>query len=396
MKIWKSLDFTLMFAPLVLIGFGTVMIYSASMVDAPVKFEVEPNHFLLKQLQWAVIGLAVFLVAAFIPYRQYRRFVKLTVLIMVLSLVGVFIFGETRNNATSWYVFGGFSVQPAEFVKVGLVLYLASVYAKKQPYIDNFTQGVLPPLYLTSLLLGLIIMQPDIGTAAVIAMIAASVVISSGIRMKHVMILVSGIVLVTVLASQQMITDERASRFTGAYQPFETPDADGYHLIQSYIAIGSGGLTGEGLGQGVQKLGYLPEPHTDFIMAVIAEELGFIGVVITLGLLALFVLRGLYIAKKCEDPFGSLLAIGISSMVAIQAIINLGAMSGLLPITGVPLPFVSYGGSALLIFMLAAGMLNSVARGVRFNEEKEVREKEPGQFKERTINKNRGVKSWQN
>ncbi|SIS38051.1 putative lipid II flippase FtsW [Salimicrobium flavidum] len=396
MKRWKSLDFTLMFAPLVLIGFGTVMIYSASMVDAPVKFDVAPNHFLVKQLQWAAIGLVVFLVAAFIPYRQYRRFVKLTVLIMVLSLAGLFVFGESRNNANSWYVFGGFSIQPAEFVKIGLILYLASVYAKKQSYIDNFTRGVLPPLYLTALLLGLIIMQPDIGTAAVVAMIAASIVISSGIRIKHMSILVGGILLVTVFASQQMITEERASRFTGAYQPFETPASDGYHLIQSYIAIGTGGWFGEGLGQGVQKLGYLPEPHTDFIMAVIAEELGFIGVLIIIGLLSLIVLRGLYIAKKCGDPFGSLLAIGISSMIAIQAFINLGAMSGLLPITGVPLPFVSYGGSALLIFMLAAGMLNSVARGVHHSEEKEVKEKTTATSNNESYTKNRGVKSWQN
>ncbi|SDJ04188.1 putative lipid II flippase FtsW [Salimicrobium halophilum] len=396
MKRWKSLDFTLMFAPLVLIGFGSVMIYSASMVDAPVKFDVEPNHFLMKQLQWAVIGLVIFLTAAFIPYRQYRRFVKLTVLVMLVSLLGLFVFGETRNGATSWYVLGGMSIQPAEFVKIGLILYLASVYAKKQSYIENFTQGVLPPLYLTALLLGLIIFQPDIGTAAVIAMIAASVVISSGIKVKHMLILISGIFLVIILAAQQMNTAERSSRFTGAYQPFETPESDGYHLIQSYISIGTGGWTGQGLGQGVQKLGYLPEPHTDFIMAVIAEELGFIGVVVTLGLLALIVLRGLYIAKKCEDAFGSLLAIGISSMIAIQAIINLGAMSGLLPITGVPLPFVSYGGSALLIFMLAVGMLNSVARGVHYKEEKETKEAEPAPPKKQSYTTSQGVKSWQN
>ncbi|WP_347860691.1 FtsW/RodA/SpoVE family cell cycle protein [Salimicrobium sp. PL1-032A] len=396
MKRWKSLDFTLMFAPLVLIGFGAVMIYSASMVDAPVKFEVPANHFLVKQLQWAGIGLVLFLLAAFIPYKQYRRFVKLTVLVMLVSLLGLFVFGENRNGATSWYVIGGMSIQPSEFVKIGLILYLASVYAKKQSYIENFTQGVLPPLYLTALLLGLIIFQPDIGTAAVIAMIAASIVVSSGIKVKHMLILIGGILLVVILASQQMNTAERSSRFTGAYQPFETPDSDGYHLIQSYISIGTGGWTGQGLGQGVQKLGYLPEPHTDFIMAVIAEELGFIGVAITLGLLALIVLRGLYIAKKCVDPFGSLLAIGVSSMIAIQAIINLGAMSGLLPITGVPLPFVSYGGSALLIFMLAVGMLNSVARGVHHREEKEAKQAVSSKDGEPTYPTKQGLKSWQN
>lgn len=162
-----------------------------------------------------------------------------------------------------------------------------------------------------------------------------------------------------------MVTDVRIARFTGVYQPYTAPDTDGYHLIQSYLAIGVGGITGEGLGQSVQKLGYLMEAHTDFIMAIIAEELGFIGVIIVIGTSATIVLRGYFIARKCKDSFGSLIAIGISTMVGIQATVNLGAISGVLPITGVTLPFISYGGSSLLVLMVSMGVLNNVAMNVK-------------------------------
>src|SRR5699024_3142616 len=196
------------------------------------------------------------------------------------------------------------------------------------------------------------------------------IIISSGIRFRHIFLLVLVGVLFLSLVIPQMVTDTRINRFTGAYQPFEAPDDVGYHLIQSYLAIGVGGITGEGLGQSVQKLGYLFGPHTDFIMAIIAEELGFIGVFIVIGLLALIVLRGIFIARKCRDSFGALLAIGISSMVGVQAFINLGAISGVLPITGVTLPFVSYGGSSLLVLMISMGILNNIARTVKATETK--------------------------
>src|SRR5690625_600480 len=165
-----------------------------------------------------------------------------------------------------------------------------------------------------------------------------------------------------------MVTDTRISRFTGAYQPFTAPEDSGYHLIQSYIAIGVGGLTGEGLGQSVQQLGYLWGAHTDFIMSIIAEELGFVGVMIVIALLATIVLRGFYISRQCHDSFGSLLAIGLSALVGIQAFVNLGAISGILPITGVPLPFISYGGSSLIVMFIAMGILNNIARSVKQQE----------------------------
>src|SRR5690625_2002767 len=214
----------------------------------------------------------------------------------------------------------------------------------------------------------LILMHLDLCYAMIIILLVSTIIIRFGIRFNHILLLLTFSATIILLMVPSMITETRIARFTGAYQPFLNPDTDGYHLIQSYLAIGGGGLSGEGLGQSVQKLGYLWGAHTDFIMAVIAEELGVLGVIIVIGLFIVITLRGLFIARKCEDSFGALLAIGISSMVAIQAFINLGAISGILPITGVTLPFISYGGSSLLVLMISMGILNNIARTVNLKE----------------------------
>ncbi|SFB18381.1 cell division-specific peptidoglycan biosynthesis regulator FtsW [Lentibacillus halodurans] len=388
----KDYDFTLMITPVLLAAFGIVMIYSASMVLAVVE-GYESTHYLVRQIQWFFLAMVGFTLTSAFPYKYYQKLIKIMILIIVVLLIGVLFFGSTANNARSWFDFGPVSLQPAEFAKLGLIIYLASVYSKKQAYINEFNRGVLPPLILTAVILALIVQQPDIGTAAIIFLIACSVIFSSGVRFKHLFILVFVGLALVAFAIPSMITDERISRFAGAFQPFEDPDDDGYHLIQSYLAIGSGGLTGEGLGQSIQKLGFLLEPHTDFIMAVIAEELGFIGVVIVVGMLSIIVLRGLFIARKCSDSFGSLLAIGISSMVGIQAFINLGAISGILPITGVPLPFVSYGGSSLLVMMVAMGIMNNIAKFVKQKEQEPV----PANTEDSEMNiyRTRGGKTWE-
>lgn len=363
----KGFDYTLIVIPLFLAGFGIVMVYSASMVSAVVD-GLESTYFLTKQAQWFVLGLIGFIFCCFFPYRAYQKLIVPLVLISIVSLLAVLLFGDVVNNAKRSLDIAGFNIQPSEFVKLALILYLASVYSKKQQYINEFKTAVLPPLILTSAIVGLIVFQPDIGTASIIVLIVSTIIFSSGIKFKHFIFLtLSGIALVALI-TPKLVTDTRIARFTGAYQPFANPDAEGYHLIQSYLAISGGGISGEGLGQSVQKLGYLWGAHTDFIMAVIAEELGIFGVILVIGLFIVITLRGLYIAKKCPDIFGSLLAIGISSMIAIQAIINLGAISGILPITGVTLPFISYGGSSLLVVMCSMGILNNIARYVHLKE----------------------------
>lgn len=388
----KYFDFTLMITPILLAGFGAVMIYSASMVSAIVE-GFESTHYFFRQLQWFMIGLVGFVFCCIFPYKYYQKLMKTIVLGVVGLLIGVLLFGEERGNAQSWFVIGPLSIQPAEFAKLGLIMYLASVYSKKQAYINEFTKGVLPPLVLTGMILGLIVLQPDIGTAAIIFLIACSVIFSSGIRYKHLLLLALLGAIILAFAIPHMVTDVRISRFTGAYKPFEDPGKDGYHLIQSYLAIGGGGLSGEGLGQSVQKLGFLFGAHTDFIMAVIAEELGFAGVVLVIGMLATIVLRGIFISRKCKDSFGALLAIGISSMVGIQTFINLGAISGILPITGVTLPFVSYGGSSLLILMISMGIMNNIAMNVKKQDLEPMSTKERETPYERNFNY-RGGRKW--
>ncbi|WP_018932802.1 FtsW/RodA/SpoVE family cell cycle protein [Gracilibacillus lacisalsi] len=368
----KTFDFLLMISPLLLAGFGVVMVYSASMVTSVIVREDPAYSLALKQAMYLLIGVALFLFASYFKYTLYLKLTKWIVLFMFISLIWVDFFGHTLNNAKSWVALGPFSVQPAEFVKIGLIIYLAAIYTKKLNYIDDFFKAVIPPLIITSALTALIIKQPDVGTAAIVFAIACTVIFSSGIKFKHLSLLILTGLIVLSAVGFHMASDERISRFTGAYHPFEDIAGDGYQLIQSYIAIGTGGLSGVGIGQGIQKLGYLTQAESDFIMAVIAEELGLFGVLFVLVNLSIIVIRGLFIAKKCENPFGTLLAIGISSMVGIQAVVNLGAISGLLPITGVPLPFVSAGGSSLVMLLFSVGILNNIARHVnyqRFNEE---------------------------
>lgn len=364
----RGFDYSLIITPIFLAGFGVMMIYSASMVSTAIE-GLDGTYYLMKQLRWFVIGIIGFVFCCFFPYRNYQKLVMFIVLGSILLLIMTLIFGDTVNKATRSIDILGFNIQPSEFIKLSLIMYLAAVYSKKQEYIGNFFKGVFPPLLLTLVMVGLIVAQPDIGTASIILLIVSTIIISSGIKVKHLLFLFTIGLSIILIILPRMITDTRIARFTGAYHPFENPDGEGYHLIQSYLAIGGGGISGEGLGQSIQKLGYLWGAHTDFIMAVIAEELGIFGVILVIGMYMLITLRGLYIAKKCTDSFGALLAIGISSMVAIQALINLGAISGLLPITGVPLPFISYGGSSLFMLMLAMGILNNIARSVKLTEE---------------------------
>lgn len=393
LKNWKHFDFTLMITPILLAGFGIVMVYSASMVDAVVD-GLKSNYYLVRQSIFFIVSLIGFAIISFLPYQVYQKKMKIIIISCIILLLAVLFFGDTVNNARSWFRFGPFSLQPAEVAKLGLIMYLAAIYSKKQAYLDQFSKGVLPPLIITAVVLGLITGQPDVGTAAIIFLMACTVIFASGIKWRHLFILVFAGLVLLAFAIPNMVTEERLSRFTGAYQPFNSPDLNGYQLIQSYVAIGNGGLTGEGLGQSVQKLGFLVEGHTDFIMAIIAEELGFVGVAIVLGLLAAIVFRGLYISRKCQDSFGSLLALGIASMVGIQTFINLGAISGILPITGVPLPFVSYGGSSLLFMMIAVGILNNIAMQVNKKEdEREELAPKSGLFQRKSINSYRGGKA---
>lgn len=354
-----------MLAPILLAAFGVVMIYSASMVTA-VADGLDSKYYLFKQLQWFVLGLIGFSIFAIFPYKKLKLLTKWVVILSFVLLIGVLLFGETANQATrAIRLFGVINLQPAEFVKLGVIIYLASIYSKKQDYIESLSKAVIPPLILVGIFTFLILLQPDIGTAGILIVTTLIIISCAGFKIKHLAGIGAMLLLLIATAIPIMATEKRLARITGAYQPFASPESEGYHLVQSYLAIGSSGLSGEGLGQSIQKLGYLWGAHTDFIMAIIAEELGVFGVVGVIGLLALIVLRGLYIARYCADQFGSLLAVGISAMIGVQALINLSVTSGLVPITGVPLPFISYGGSSLFVLMISMGILNNIAKNVK-------------------------------
>lgn len=378
-KILKSYDYSLIIVIALLSLFGLVMVYSASMVTW---HGVDSDFFYNKQKMNLLAALVVFIVTALFPYKAMKS-TKILLPMVMLTLLGLlilFVVGKVAGNALSWIEVGARSIQPSELAKLSVIIYLSAVYAKKQSYINEFNKGVLPPLLFLVMVFFLIAIQPDFGTAGIIMLIAAAIILSSGMNFKNilklVMIVAILLVPVSLILKDEVFSEKRMARITSFSDPFGDEQKSGYQLANAYYAIGSGGITGLGLGQSNQKLGYLPEAHTDFIIAVIAEELGVFGVGFVLLSLAFIVLKGIHISLKCKDPFGSLLAIGISSMIGIQSFVNLGGASGVIPLTGVPLPFVSYGGSSLLQLAIATGILVNVSMFVNF-EEKYKKDKAP-------------------
>ncbi|MFC0274688.1 FtsW/RodA/SpoVE family cell cycle protein [Metabacillus herbersteinensis] len=385
-KILKSYDYSLILAIFLLCAFGLTMIYSSSMITAVARYGYEPDHFYQRQKMALTLGSFVFLIMMFLPYRIFlnSKLLKFIMLGSLLILGSLFFFGHAAGNAQSWIKVGGLSLQPGEFVKLSVIIYLAAVYNKKQSYINKFGKGALPPLVFTILVCLFVAIQPDFGTAFIIGMIAVCMILCSGMGIKNIFkflaLGLAGLIVISpilLLNADDIFSKERISRFIGFADPFKYVKDEGYHLVNSFYAIGSGGLSGVGLGQSVQKYGYLPESHTDFIMAIIAEELGILGVLFVLVLLSFIVLKGFSIARNCDDPFGTLLAVGISSMIAIQTMINLGGLTGLIPITGVPLPFISYGGSSILLLMMSMGLLVNVSMFVNYRHSYKKKEVQP-------------------
>lgn len=371
-KILKCYDYKFITALIILSLIGLIMVYSASMVTTISRYGVSGDYFYKKQKLALIAGFIIFTLAAIVPYKIYQEKAVLKVLlgVAVALLILVLAFGHTAGNAQSWFKIGPIAIQPLEMTKLTLIIYLAAVFANKQEYINDLKRSILPPMLVVLFICFLIILQPDYGGALLILGTVAAIVLCSGISKKSILkINLLGVIGTLVMLAVLLVTGNmdllfspgRLARFTGFLHPFENQQGDGYQLVNSYVAIGNGGILGMGLGQGIQKTGYLPESHTDFIMAIIAEELGFWGVLLVLGLLFFIIFEGLKTAIKCRDPFGALLAIGISVMIAVQVFVNLGAVTGLLPITGVTLPFISFGGSSLTLLMLAAGILTNVS-----------------------------------
>ncbi|WP_083402328.1 putative lipid II flippase FtsW [Bacillus sp. MUM 116] len=352
----KKVDKLLIIAILFLSLFGLVMVFSASFPLSLVDYN-NPRIFFAKQLKSFVIGMVLFIITAIIPYRIYGKFSPFFVMISIFFLIIILIpgIGVERNNSQRWLQLGPLVIQPTEAVKLVMILYFSYIYAKKQEYINDFWKGVMPPLLLLAIVFLLVLKQPDLGTATAILLPCGFILLCSGARAIHLILL--GSITVGGISFFAITAPYRLERITSFLNPFADPNGNGYQLIQSYFGIASGGIWGQGLGKGIQKLGYLPEAHTDFIMSVISEELGVFGVLIVIISYLFIMYRGVRISLKSREPFAKLLAIGLTFQIMVQAVFNLGAVSGLLPITGVPLPFISYGGSSLIILLISSGIL---------------------------------------
>lgn len=338
---------------------GVVMVYSASDLLAAKRFG-DRYHFLKKELVFVVVGLAGLWLAARIPYQRWRAWAPLIVCVAFALLVAVLIpgVGISVHGARRWLRFPLLAFQPSELAKVAAVVYLAAYMAARGPRIRTL-RGLVPPLLLVFGMVGLVIVEPDLGTAVDIAFVALSLLVLGGARWRHVLIPLACMAAAVYLLVFQF--GYKRDRVEAYLNPSKSAQGSGYQVVQAQLAFGEGGLIGVGPGKGQQKLFFLPELHTDFIFAVLGEEWGLVGTVAVVLLYGAFAYLGLAIALRTNEPFGQFLAAGLTLMVASQALINLGVVTGLLPAKGLPLPLISYGGSSLLMTLWALGMLLNVS-----------------------------------
>ncbi|NLW16970.1 MAG: putative lipid II flippase FtsW [Firmicutes bacterium] len=361
-------DFVLLVTTLLLLAIGIVMVYSASEYVSRNTTRTAENpegynyYVVRRQLIWVALGLVVMWVGSKLNYWRLASLAKFGYIVTVIMLIMVKIpgIGVTRYGATRWLGLEPFVFQPSEIAKLTLALFLARWFSTRTDKIKSFAQGLLPPLLYTGLICGLVMLQPDLGTTVVIFSIAAVLIFVAGARWKHIILLglVAGALVIGLIYAEPY----RLERLLSFRNPWADPLDTGHQLIQSYYALGPGGLFGRGLAQSIQKRFYLPFPHTDFILAVIGEELGFVGTSLVTLLFAIFIWRGLRIALNAPDIFGALLASALTATVGLQAIINIAVVTGCIPTTGIPLPLISAGGSSLIFTLGSIGVLLNISK----------------------------------
>ena len=345
-----------------LVAFGLVMVYSASSVLALQRFG-DPSYFFKRQALWAAIGIAAMFVMGKIDYRALRRYappmLALSFLLLLLVLVPGIGGGEV-NGAMRWIRIGGLSFQPSELMKPVLLVAVSASLAKRREKLGDFVHGLGPYLALTGMVMLVIMFEPDLGTAAALGASVVCVLFFAGARTAHLGLL--GVMAAPVLYVQLFKVGFRKGRLLAYLDPWSDPLGRGFQIIQSFLAFGGGGLTGRGLGESRQKLLFLPEPHSDFIFSVIGEELGLVAALAVVGAFMFLLFMGIRVALRCDDEFGRFLAFGISALLGIESLVNMGVATGLFPNKGMPLPFVSAGGSALLVSLICMGILISISR----------------------------------
>jgi len=359
-KYTAAYDVKLLFPVLFLVGIGIVMVYSASSAVALNMFG-SGYYFLKRQALFALIGTVALVVCRHLPYNLYRSLTYPLLLLSMVFLAAIHIsgLGYAAGGSTRWLRIGSFAFQPSEFARLALIIYLAYSMDKKKELLKQFSIGFLPHMLVLSVFTVLIFMQPDFGSVVIFGAMTWIMLFVGGVRLRH---LLSTLILILPVAYYVMINAEyRLKRLLSFLNPWQYPADEGYQVIHSMMAFGTGGLWGTGIGQGYQKLFYLPEPHTDFIFSVIGEELGLIGVLVILGLYGWILWRGVTIARNADDTFGAYMAMGLTIAITLQVCINMGVTLGLLPTKGLTLPFLSYGGTSLILNMASMGILMNIA-----------------------------------
>ncbi|GAA0412844.1 putative lipid II flippase FtsW [Paenibacillus motobuensis] len=371
-------DFQLLILTLLLVGFGIVMVFSSSssVTQFSEKFNYNPFYFTKKQIIFAGVGIFGMFITMNIPYEKFRKlFAPIFILAIILLMIVPFM--NKINGASSWLQIGSLGIQPTELAKITTIMYLAALISKKGERFRDLRTGYIPVMVIVGFVAGLIMLQPDLGSCMILVATAGLIILAGGANMKHILgsigLLILGASIVLGIGSlwnkinppsesAQSGNQYQLDRIKAYIDPWADPQHTSYNLIQSLTAMGHGGVTGTGFGQGIQKLHYLPNAYNDFIFSVIGEEFGFIGTFLFLLFYLYFIWRGLLVSLRCSSPFGTLLGVGIMGLIAIQSFINIGGVTRTIPITGVTLPFISYGGSSLVVMMLAMGIVLSISR----------------------------------
>lgn len=349
-------------ATLALVLISVVMVYSASAVMADVRFQ-QSTIFFSKQVMWALLGAVFMLGAMHVDYRRYRNdYLMWTLVGIVAVLLVAVLFSRPVNGTRRWFAIAGFGIQPSELAKLAAILFAAITLERRADRVNDLRHTLLPIIGVVGTLAGLIVIEPDFGTSVSIVAVVGCMVFAAGLSWRYI-----GTLLLVGLPAAYLIlmqADYRRRRLTTFLDPWADQRGDGFQIIQSLLAVGTGGVTGKGLMQSTQKFFYLPEPHTDFIFAVISEEAGLIGAVIVLACFGVLAWRGLRLSARIQDPFGSYLALGLTLMLVLQAFVNMSVVLGLAPTKGIPLPLVSAGGSSLLINLVGVGVLLNISQHV--------------------------------
>lgn len=355
----NKMDYSFLLVVFALLSYGLIMVFSASSATAHYQFG-DAYYFIKRQFAWAIIGIVIMFAVSRISYKTIYRYAIHLMGISVFLLIAVLIIGIEVKGARRWLGFGSFSFQPSEIAKFAVIVFLARSLTTNKDALKTFSKGFLPYIVIIGILSGLIFLEPHFSGAMVIALTGFLVMWAAGAKFSHFASI--GVAVVPIVGIAAVSASYRLARVTTFLDPFKDTSGDGWQIVQSLYAIGSGGFFGMGLGQSRQKFLYLPEPQNDFIFSIICEELGFIGALLVIALFVLLIWKGIKIAINAPDRFASLTVIGIISLIAVQTVLNIAVVTSSMPATGMPLPFFSYGGTSLVFILAQMGVILSISR----------------------------------